>query len=177
MLFFCVATRVRARVTLLHDYLSPDFCRDIFSLVAGDSSCSHHSWWESELMVMWTAYSSPLWWRTMLGVALLASFMTSNSPNSNLALEVTGGIWARYGADEDYLRDVTLVPLLYGAHLILSREHRHLIFVADPKEPRFIDTDRVEPGLNVLRSRLMSWRIKSTVFFLWSRERLGAMRR
>lgn len=51
----------------------------------------------------------------------------SNSPNPDIAVQVTGGIRAQHGADEHCLGDVTLVPLLYGAYLLLSREHRHLL--------------------------------------------------
>ena len=66
-----------------------------------------------------------------------------NLPNPYLAIKVTGGIRARHGADEHH--HVTLVlRLLYGAHLLLPREHLHLPSVAGQVEPRFVDVNRVE---------------------------------
>lgn len=50
---------------------------------------------------------------------------------------------ARDGGDEYHLGDVTFVLLLYGTHL-LPQKHVHLLSVAHPVAPRFVDVNPVE---------------------------------
>lgn len=70
------------------------------------------------LLALFTACHSPL--HLLQGAA--------NSLNPNVAVDVTGGIWARHVADENIVGDATLALHLYVAHLLLAlREHLHLL--------------------------------------------------